>query len=253
MVIRKDVHALLHLIDNISDLQRELIDYPNMKKQNLQVKTIGGLIDSLENIQFNIYNLTEKIPKIERVDNSINRWIKQLDKSYSDEENGSLPFYLSKEDASNLEKSIDKWRDIIVESFDHEGTSILKEDSLNDFITKELKNHLDEFSIQDLEDGIKVLLHSYPTPAALILYRVAEKIIQNFYEKKTGKKPDKKTWGQMLKDLEETGKVKRSLLGYLYLLNENRIKSAHPYRRYSQDESERILLQLKDLIDEIYP
>ncbi len=109
-----------------------------------------------------------------------------------------------------------------------------------------------DFAKEDLSDGVSALLHLLPTPGATILLRFAERIIQKYYKKIMRKNPKKMTLGQIINELEKSGKVKKSLLGYFHFINEKRIRTSHPYRRYNQEEGERILLNIMDLLEEIY-
>lgn len=252
MVTTSDTHELLHLIDELSLLNNECRNLPNMKPNSrIYVQRIGGVIDTLENIQIKLQSITVKIDKKDKILISIKRWIHKLEKNYSNEEKDTKPFYLSVEDAKMLDKDTNAWSEFIIESFHGGTTYFIKEESINQILNSEIISSLDHIATEDLKDGINVLIHLYPTPAVMILFRVVERILQEFYKQITGSESGKKPWGRMLDELEKTGKVKKSLMGYLYHLNEKRIDSAHPYRRFTQEEAERILLQIKDLIEAI--
>lgn len=133
-----------------------------------------------------------------------------------------------------------------------DGTVLLTDELIINLIPKKIYRKLNKFEKDDLYDGIDTLRGLLPTHAVMILLRVAENILQKYYKKITNKNSGKKTWGQIIEDLEKTKKVPKSLLGYLYFMNDKRIDSAHPYKRYTQEEGERILLNLKDLIEAIY-
>jgi len=66
-----------------------------------------------------------------------------------------------------------------------------------------------------------------------------------------GKKPKGLTWGQIIKELTQNSKTDQIILGYLSYLNKKRIDAAHPYRRYNQEESETVLLHIKNILEEI--
>lgn len=251
MVTKSDVHKLLHLIDDLSTLNTECMyapDFgPNVK---LSVKISGGILDTLENIQDNIEEISEKVEKVERIITSIKRWINKLEKSYSEDEGGKLPLNLTKEDAKALQIESENWIEQITESFNDKGTHVIKESVIDDIFSEQIMIFLDEDAKKDLREGINALLHSFPTSSTMILFRVAERIIQKFYRTSTGKEPRNLTWGQMLHELNEKQDVDKVLMGYLHYLNKKRIDAAHPYRRYTQEEAERILLHIKDLIEE---
>jgi len=251
MVTKFDTHKLLHLIADLENLNTECMyapDFgPNVK---LSVKGLGGTLDTLEELQDDLEEVSETIEKVERIKSSMKRWINKLEKNYSEDEEEKLPVNLTKEDAKALQLASESWITQITESFNDKGTHVIKEDVINDIFSDQIMMFLDEDAKKDLREGINVLLHSFPTAATMIFFRVAERIIQKFYRNSTGEEPKNKSWGQMLQVLDAKQNVDKILMGYLHYLNKKRIDAAHPYRRYTQEEAERILLYIKDLIEE---
>ncbi|SMH71330.1 hypothetical protein [Candidatus Nitrosotalea okcheonensis] len=259
MVTKTDTHELLHFIDHLSNLNTLFDDFPDFKEESskIYVRTSGGIADSFETLLERLDNIGEKIEKVDGVKSSIRRWINRLDKNYSEDEGTNLPVYLTKEDAKALRKETQKWLDKIIESFDNSGTAIIKENQINEVFSKEIMDRLDNDAQKDLKEGIDVLLHGYPTAATMILFRMAERMIRELYKNTTGKEVGKETWGHMLTAIGQHEDFQKNddnkvLMGYLYYLNKKRINAAHPYRRYTQEEAERILLQIKDMLEEIH-
>ena len=52
-----------------------------------------------------------------------------------------------------------------------------------------------------------------------------------------------------IQDLEENHKIKKSLSNYLPFIRDKRNQSAHPGKQFNQEESERILIHVKDLLE----
>ncbi len=222
------------------------------EKNSVEVKGPKFILDTIETWQQFIELLSQKYDEFKEVNESMKYWIEYLQKNYSDPaEKSNLPVKLTFTDAQSLTEISGKWIATIIESYQKPVTAIIDQDVLNKIIPDNLINKLDNIGKEDLEEGLYVLQHGFSTSSSMILLRAAENLIQKFYKSVIGNDPVKLTWGEMLQDLEKSGKVKKSLLGYLNYLNEKRIDTAHPYRRYSQEESERILLHLKSLLEEL--
>ncbi len=80
---------------------------------------------------------------------------------------------------------------------------------------------------------------------------MAEHEVRYLYKRLIGKDASSKSWGDLLEELEKTGKLDRPLLGYLDYLRDKRNEAEHPDKRFAQEESERILLQIKGLLAEV--
>jgi len=132
-----------------------------------------------------------------------------------------------------------------------QGTTLIKEEAIEQIREYFKKSNIDELTKQDINDALDCILHLLPTPAAMISLRVAENIVRKYYKKITGNDPTNKNWGEILKELEESKKVKSSILGYLKYLKEKRNEVQHPDKRFTQEESEGLLLKIKDLLEEL--
>ncbi len=177
-----------------------------------------------------------------------------MEKNYV--ENAGLlgpPSSLTINDADELLEECRKWIDTIVSCFENSGLKLLKEDTINKLIPDETMDKLEDDAKKDLKDSIDCLIHLFPTASAMLTVRVAERVLRKFYKKTTERNPGDRGWGKMINELEDSKKVDASIMGYLKYLNQKRIDTAHPYKRYNQDESERMLLKLKDLLEEIPP
>jgi len=133
------------------------------------------------------------------------------------------------------------------------GTALIKEESIDAILPDDLLSRLDEMTRNDLKDALTCILLLIPTPAVMICFRATENILRRYYSKLTGKSASSKSWAELLKELEQSQQLKPPLLGYLRYLKDKRNEAEHPDKRFSQEESERIFLQIKGLLDEIGP
>lgn len=106
---------------------------------------------------------------------------------------------------------------------------------------------------QDLHDAVLCVLHLLPTPAAMISFRAAENIVRKYYEAATGRSALGKTWAQLLEEMQQQQIMKPPALGYVRFLKDKRNEAEHPDKRFTQEESERILLHIKSLLEELNP
>lgn len=251
MVTRKNVHALMKLAHGLSYIRLSCVN-ASIGAGVCPVNGSGYILSSLVRTEPIMKSLSLQHESLKEIYPQLQAQIKHIKKNYPESKVNTDEDNISKKDADSLQKECVIWRDKIYAVYSTDGTVLLTDSLLEDFIPSNIYKKLDKFEKGDLDDGINALQHLLPTPAATTLFRVAERAIQKYYKKITGKESGRKTWGQMISDLEKNPKTRKPLLGYLYFLNEKRIDSSHPYRRYSQEEGERILLNLKDLLEEIY-
>lgn len=253
MVANRDVHELLHIITELSSVHEACSSVPRLKPSH-GIPVIDKVVSSFYYAIGSMEMLSVKNQKLERVSSSMEKWAKKLEREYADEDvNSELPFFLENEDARELEELVDKWIYTITELFNDEGTALLKERAISEFFDKTTSIYLDEFAKADLEDGINSLLHLSPASAVLLMSRAFERMIKNFYKKTMGKEADYKTQdlNNMIKELEDNNKLSKSASSYLHRLRTIRNEITHENKRHSQEEAERMLLKIKDVIEEI--
>jgi ribosomal protein S17E len=220
--------------------------------QNIQVKGENYLLDILKGWYPFIKALSEKYPNLNKVVDSIKGWIEYLDKKYA--EKWMLfgpPFYIDTRDAENLSRDSLEWINTIIDEYAKQGPILIREEAIDQILPENLLSGLDEITREDLKDALTCILHLLPTPAAMISLRVAEKLVRRYYTKITGNNAARKSWGEILNELKQSNKVKPSILGYLQYLKEKRDKAQHPDKRFDQEESERIFLHIKELLEEL--
>lgn len=109
---------------------------------------------------------------------------------------------------------------------------------------------------EDLKDGWNSIQNLLPTPGAMMLLRVAERIIRKIRNAdriatKIGPSSPQESGNTFLKDLEKSQLVKGHLLSYLDYPRTKRNEAQHPHKRFSQQESEDIFVHIRNLLTEI--
>jgi hypothetical protein len=201
-----------------------------------------------------IDELSNFFPNLIAPRDSVRDWIAYLDKKYPEQQRMFGPSAnLDTNDAKRLAGDVHSWFTEIMNAYSKQGTVLVKEETIDTIFPEQLLVKLDEMSRADLNDGITCILHLLPTPAAMILLRVAENIVRKYYAKTTGNTSDKVLWGEMLKELEQGQQIKKPLLGYLQYLKDKRNEAEHPDKRFNQEEAERLLIQVKEFLEEVRP
>jgi hypothetical protein len=220
--------------------------------QLIQVKGENLILAVLQQQYSFLGSLSIHYNEIALVRDSVRDWIAYLDKKYADQWAFlGPPTNLEPRDAENLAKDCQNWLSSILGIYSHSGTVLINEDNVESILPYSLTANLDAITQDDLKDGVNTVLHLLPTPAAMILFRVAENTVRKYFAHVTGKEPGNISWANLLKELEQTQQMRKSLLGYLQYLRDKRNEAEHPDKRFTQEESERILLHIKGLLEEV--
>jgi ribosomal protein S17E len=223
--------------------------------QHIHVKGENYLLDVLKRwYPFLEYLAKNYYPDLSKVADSMRGWIEYLDKKYAEKlEFFGRPFYVEIKDAEKLSKDSEEWINVIINEYAKRGPILIREETIEQILPENLLSGLDEITKKDLNDALTCILHLLPTPAAMISLRAAENLVRRYYAKITGSIAMGKSWGEILNELEQSKKVKPSILGYLRYLKEKRNEAEHPDKRFTQEESERIFLHIKGLLEELRP
>jgi hypothetical protein len=138
----------------------------------------------------------------------------------------------------------------ILKAYSESGTITVTEEGVGKLLSQEFMRKLDPLTSADLSDGVSCVLHLMPTPGAMILLRLAENAVRKYSEKLTGKATNG-SWGDILSELEKTPRVKKSVVGYLHYLKDMRNEAQHLDKRFTQEEAERVLIQVKGLLEDL--
>jgi hypothetical protein len=252
LVTRLWAFRLMSLVIDLSYIYERCRSVTLVPLQPIQVKGNNLILDVLMKQQWSISTLSQTFKELQYVNSGLASWIAYLDKRYI--LNSTVfgpPINLDSSDAKRLADDVSQWRSSILIVYEQEGTVFIKGDSVDSVFSEPILSKLDEMAKKDLWDAITCVLHLLPTPAAMISFRVAENIIRKYYERVTGNSASEKMWSQLLLEMEQQKLLKSSTLGYLRFLKEKRNEAEHPDKRFTQEESERILLNVKDLLDEL--
>jgi ribosomal protein S17E len=255
MVTHKAAATLMTLIRDLTYVYERCKSASIIKPtQPIQVKGENYILDILKRWYLTLEYLTKKYhPELSKLANSMRNWMEYLDKKYAERWMIFTPFYIEKKDAKKLLRDVKEWIDAIINEYEKRGTVLIKEESVEEILPESRLAGLDETTKEDLYDALKCVLHLLPTPAVMISMRVAENLVRRYYTKITGNTAMGKSWGEILNELEQSKKVKLSILGYLRYLKEKRNEAEHPGKRFTQDESERIFIHIKELLEELKP
>lgn len=253
LVTRDAARDLMLLISDFSYIRErcrsacEITPY-----QSIHVKGENYILEVLKRQFPIIEDISNTFESIKTVKEAINRWIIYLEQRYSDKwQPLGPPILLQIEDAKKLQKEVRSWKSIILKAYATPGTEYIKQYSLKELFTEDILSTIDDFTKDDLNDALKCILHLIPTPAAIISLRAVERIIRNLYSKLMCKSPSYRDWKDLLVELEQAKKLKDTLIGYIQYLRDKRNEAAHPDKRFTQEESERILLYIKGSLEEI--
>ena len=252
MVTRLGAFSLMNLVLDLSYVYercRSMIMYP---RQPTQVKGENYILDVLLRQRGFVSALAKKYQELQPVSSGLTSWVAYLDKRYVQQTTFfGPPINLDHADAQRLSDDIEQWRALLLSVYQQEGTVFIKEETLDSIFPEAILSKLDAVTREDLSDVLLCVLHLLPTPAAMIGFRVAESIIRRYYERVTSQSASGKTLAQILQQMEQGQLMTKSALGYARFLKDKRNEAQHPDKRFTQEESERIILRIKDLLDEL--
>jgi hypothetical protein len=252
LVTRLWVYRLMNLVTDLSYVYERCRSVTIVPLQPVQVKGDGYILEVLVRQQRCISILAQSYKELQTVTSGLSDWIAYLDKRYVLQTTMfGPPINLSRSDAERLIKDVEQWRTSILNVYQQEGTIFIKEDTADSVFSESILSKLDDMAKKDLWDAVLCVLQLLPTPAAMISLRVAESIVRKYYERVTGTSASGKMWAQLMQEMEQQQLLKPSTLGYMRFLKDKRNEAEHPDKRFTQEESERILLNIKDMLDEL--
>lgn len=252
MVSKHAVYFLLDAVIGLSYVRERAISAADPPFVRIEVKGTGLIFEVLLRAYENVVRpLSTSYKKMEKPAEDLQKWILYLDKKH--EETTTLfsnKNILNQNDAKKLKIDVENWIQTIVSLYTGSDTKYIDEIAFYQ-IPNNLQG-IDEITQKDIRDGIDAIANELPTPAVMILCRSVERVLQKYYTRITSQEVGKKNLGAMIRDLEGIqykDRIKKSLLAYLHYINEERINADHPYKRFSQKESEEILHQIVKAIE----
>lgn len=246
-ITRRNAAGLMGMATDIMYVRSVALD--GQRGIKIPIYGQGLLVESLNRLLGNITNLTLENPELLPTMNNVNQWAQYVNTKYSvmNVPPGSM-IGLDMQDGKALFETSTQWIDVLIRVFDREETVFISQEDIYKLFTKEILDKLDPISKEDLIDGITCLLNSLPTPAAMIILRTTESVVRKYYAKVTGNSTNKIAFGAVINELEAKND---RLTGYLSYLKQKRDEAEHPDKRFKQEEAERMLIQLKELIEEV--
>ncbi|MBN1357565.1 hypothetical protein JW988_02240 [Candidatus Bathyarchaeota archaeon] len=111
---------------------------------------------------------------------------------------------------------------------------------------------LPKIAKSDFADSATCLLTGASTPAAMVCLRGMEAVIRKYYRTKIGD-PKRKGLFDLIDELKKLPNANKSLLGYLdYIRAEKRNFAQHPNRIFTQEEAERVFMQIVNAVHDLY-
>ena len=250
MVTRTGAQLLMALALDLEYI-KERASAVNTPNQYTRVKGKDFILDTLRRISGTLDWLVPQVPALSVTLSEVQGWASYFDKKYSDFGlfNAVL---LDSNDAKRLLDDSSGWISILIQTYGEPGTALIRPENMDRLFPESLVSKLDSATKADLNDGMLAILHLIPTPAAMILLRVAENVVRTYYARIAGKPAGKKDWNEILEELRARQDASRPLIGYLDYIRDKRNEVMHPETRYTQEEAERILLQVKGLVEEVF-
>ena len=174
---------------------------PDLKEEfGYPVRTEDGIISDLEVIFETLKDLFSNEKDVQNVKKEVKKWINFFKKNYSlhDSLISTKPFRLKEKDGERLAEDLYEWIFDIEEFLEKESTALIKEGKFEDFFEPRIIKKLTKDIKSDLKDGFEILIHGFPTPAAMIFFRASEAIARKYYEKTTGVKNSKLKWMDLI-------------------------------------------------------
>ena len=207
----------------------------------------GLLVETLTILLSNIGIASRDFPELLPTMNSINQWLQYINTKYSQVQPVNS-VGLDAQDGTVLFDAASQWLSALLSTFNRDETVFISQEDIYKLFTTEIFDKLDKTGKEDLVDGITCILNALPTPAAMILLRLAEGMARKYLNKVTGIQSSKMTLGQIIIEL---GKKDDKITGYLSYLKQRRDEAEHPDKRFTQEEAETILIHTKTLFEQI--
>ena len=165
---------------------------------------------------------------------------------------------LQNEDRKTLLDGLDEYLDDLGDLlFNNEDTILNLEPKQNIDVEKKLLKTLDISSKADLDEGLSLLHSGHTTASYMILMRVAEFLVQQYFFKKTGRKPKgmEQSMGGMLQTIYDLGyisKVEESYGKLLDFLKDRRNEALHPGIRFYEKDCNKLIKHIEELMEFLY-
>ena len=185
MVTNHEVYGLIRIIWNLSMLKHEAViaEYDLGK---IRVKGEKGLKSLLEPI-IDFFEAYKK-PETSDMLAQMKKWDETFETEYLESHDSDFMAVIGSGFAKELANDCDSWFITIYAIYEKSPTPLAQEEITK--IIKSLLSHIDSQTIcDDLKDVHSCITNELFTPAAMLLQKVAEGMVKEFYKKKLGEYP----------------------------------------------------------------
>ena len=226
-----------------------------MSKANFSALPLKDVLALLKNSLI-LFEELAKDPSFSSEKTAIDRCRTEVQGFKSYFENGppsEIPYYVIKNKVKKeFIAKLKKWRDLVYELESTHLFSTLSTDSPSKLFPAEIVTKCGLKDFEDILDGAWCIVYGYPTPAAMILFRAAERETRKYYERVTGKPFSKGNWSDLIEDMKKNKTAPNDIISYLDFIRLKRNEAEHPDKRYNQEEAEAVLQHLSSMLKEIY-
>ena len=248
------ISEFTQVVIDLSMLCARCLDVDHYKDDiGIPVRGKEGISNVLRSGLKFIESLSTTDENIDEVKQSMKEWLNYFQKNYLPKKKilSLKSFYLESEDAEKFTEDIDWWVNSIENYFSKPKYALIKEIDFDKFLPLSITKKLNKGVLQDLKSGFTLLGSESPTASTMILLRAAEGAVKNYYLQVIGQQTTKLNWNAIIDELEKNHHIKKPFANYLHYLRDKRNEAAHPGKQFEQEESERIIIQVKGLLEVI--
>ena len=205
-------------------------------------------------LQHRTYLGADKKPETSEMLSQMKNWNNTFQTEYRDPDGSIAMTVIGSGFAKELLEDCDSWFKTIYTIYETSTVPLTQEEITK--IVKSLLYHINSKQIQDdLKDAHRCITNELFTPSVMLLQKVAEGMVKEFYKKKIGTEPPsgyESTWGAMMKKLKPIlDKEEDPVLCLLDYRKFDRNYTMHPGSRFESSEAIEMLYKVKELVEEI--
>lgn len=166
---------------------------------------------------------------------------------------------------TSLIESVNTWNRLLKKELENEKRVAISSSGLFDteeamrnpnqlFDNGSVWQDLPDRTKDDLTEACRALAFGCTTSSVIMSLRAVESRLQKWYKSETSRSIEKRTFGQVLSELDDTySKSDRpAILSHLDYLKERRNQVAHPNRSPGRQEAESTLIMVRETISDIH-
>lgn len=172
--------------------------------------------------------------------------------------------YINEPDGSSLSDSVNLWIDLLEQELKNQKRVSIPSSGLFDaeqamehpeslFEKEVIWTSLPQQTQDDLKEACRALAFACTTSAVIMALRAVEEQLRAWYKEETGRQIEKRTFGQVLSELDDTfnSNNRPAILSHLDYLKEMRNEVNHPEHSPTRQEAESTLYMVRATITKI--